>query len=53
MDKSNNGYGTWGEVQKILLSSEDEKTLPMTQVAGKYLALICMFRAVNSDSNDF
>ena len=46
MDKSNNGYGTWGEVQKILLSSEDEKTLPMTQVAGKYLALICMFRAV-------
>lgn len=39
MDKSNNGYGTWGEVQKILLSSEDEKTLPMTQVAGKYLAV--------------
>lgn len=38
-DKSNNGYGTWGEVQKILLSSEDEKTLPMTQVAGKYLAV--------------
>lgn len=39
MDKSNNGYGTWGEVQKILLSREDEKTLPMTQVAGKYLAV--------------
>lgn len=39
MDKSNNGYGTWGKVQKILLSSEDEKTLPMTQVAGKYLAV--------------
>ena len=38
-DKSNNGYGTWGEVQKILLSSEDEKTLPMTQVDGKYLAV--------------
>lgn len=38
-DESNNGYGTWGEVQKILLSSEDEKTLPMTQVAGKYLAV--------------
>lgn len=38
-DKSNNGYGTWGEVQKILLSSEDEKTLPMTQVEGKYLAV--------------
>ena len=38
-DKSDNGYGTWGEVQKILLSSEDEKTLPMTQVAGKYLAV--------------
>lgn len=38
-DSSNNGYGTWGEVQKILLSSEDEKTLPMTQVAGKYLAV--------------
>lgn len=39
MDKSNNGYGTWGEVQKILLSSEDEKTLPMRQVDGKYLAV--------------
>lgn len=38
-DKSNNGYGTWGEVQKILLSSEDEKTLPMRQVDGKYLAV--------------
>lgn len=38
-DKSNNGYGTWGEVQKILLSSEDEKTLPMTQIEGKYLAV--------------
>lgn len=38
-DKSDNGYGTWREVQKILLSSEDEKTLPMTQVAGKYLAV--------------
>lgn len=38
-DSSNNGYGTWGEVQKILLSSEDEKTLPMTQVDGKYLAV--------------
>lgn len=38
-DKSNNGYGTWGEVQKILLSSEDEKTLPMTQVKGNYLAV--------------
>lgn len=38
-DSSNNGYGTWGEVQKILLSSEDEKTLPMTQVEGKYLAV--------------
>lgn len=38
-DSSDNGYGTWGEVQKILLSSEDEKTLPMTQVAGKYLAV--------------
>lgn len=38
-DKSDNGYGTWGEVQKILLSSEDEKTLPMTQVDGKYLAV--------------
>lgn len=38
-DKSNNGYGTWGEVQKILLSSEDRNTLPMTQVDGKYLAV--------------
>lgn len=38
-DKSNNGYGTWGEVQKILLSSEDASTLPMTQVNGKYLAV--------------
>lgn len=38
-DSSNNGYGTWGEVQKILLSSEDEKTLPMTQVEGNYLAV--------------
>lgn len=38
-DKSNNGYGTWGEVQKILLSREDEKTLPMTQVKGNYLAV--------------
>lgn len=38
-DSSNNGYGTWGEVQKILLSSEDLSTLPMTQVDGKYLAV--------------
>lgn len=38
-DSSNNGYGTWGEVQKILLSSEDRNTLPMTQVDGKYLAV--------------
>lgn len=38
-DSSNNGYGTWGEVQKILLSSEDSSTLPMTQVDGKYLAV--------------
>lgn len=38
-DLSNNGYGTWGEVQKILLSSEDASTLPMTQVDGKYLAV--------------
>lgn len=38
-DKSNNGYGTGGEVQKILLSSEDRNTLPMTQVDGKYLAV--------------
>ena len=39
MDKSNNGYGTWGAVQKILLSSEDAITLPMEQVGGKYLAV--------------
>lgn len=38
-DSSDNGYGTWGEVQKILLSSEDASTLPMTQVDGKYLAV--------------
>ena len=38
-DSSNDGYGTWGEVQKILLSSEDASTLPMTQVDGKYLAV--------------
>lgn len=38
-DSSNDGYGTWGEVQKILLSSEDSSTLPMTQVDGKYLAV--------------
>lgn len=38
-DSSNNGYGTRGEVQKILLSSEDSSTLPMTQVDGKYLAV--------------
>lgn len=38
-DSSNNGYGTWGEVQKILLSSEDASTLPMKQVDGKYLAV--------------
>lgn len=38
-DDSNNGYGTWGEVQRILLSSEDANTLPMTQVDGKYLAV--------------
>lgn len=38
-DSSNNGYGTWGEVQKILLSSEDSSTLLMTQVDGKYLAV--------------
>lgn len=38
-DSSNNGYGTGGEVQKILLSSEDASTLPMTQVDGKYLAV--------------
>lgn len=38
-DSSDNGYGTWGGVRKILLSSEDEKTLPMKQVDGKYLAV--------------
>lgn len=38
-DSSKNGYGTWGGVQKILLSSEDRNTLPMTQVDGKYLAV--------------
>lgn len=38
-DSSNNGYGTWKDVQKILLSSEDLTTLPMTQVDGKYLAV--------------
>lgn len=38
-DSSNNGYGAWGEVQKILLSSEDSSTLPMKQVDGKYLAV--------------
>ena len=38
-DSSKKGYGTWGEVQKILLSSEDASTLPMTQVDGKYLAV--------------
>ena len=38
-DSSNNGYGTWGGVQKILLSSEDRNTLPMEQVGGKYLAV--------------
>lgn len=38
-DSSDNGYGTWGDVQKILLSSEDRNTLPMTQVDGKYLAV--------------
>ena len=31
-DSSNNGYGTWGEVQKILLSSEDANTSQMTKV---------------------
>lgn len=36
-DSSNNGYGTWGEVQRILLTSEDSQTLPMEQVSGKYL----------------
>lgn len=38
-DSSDNGYGTWGDVQKILLSSEDRNTLPMTQDDGKYLAV--------------
>lgn len=38
-DSSKDGYGTWGDVQKILLSSEDRNTLPMTQVDGKYLAV--------------
>lgn len=38
-NSSNNGYGTWGDVQKILLSSEDAITLPMEQVGGKYLAV--------------
>ena len=38
-DSSSNGYGTWGGVQKILLSSEDASTLPMKPVAGKYLAV--------------
>lgn len=38
-DSSDNGYGTWGGVQKILLSSEDASTLPMKPVAGKYLAV--------------
>lgn len=38
-DSSKDGYGTWGGVQKILLSSEDASTLPMTQVDGKYLAV--------------
>lgn len=38
-DSSNNGYGTWGGLQKILLSSEDASTLPMKQVGGKYLAV--------------
>lgn len=38
-DSSDNGYGTWGGVQKILLSSEDRNTLPMTQDDGKYLAV--------------
>lgn len=38
-DSSNKGYGTWGGVQKILLSSEDASTLPMKQVDGKYLAV--------------
>lgn len=38
-NSSNNGYGTWGDVQKILLSSEDAITLPMERVGGKYLAV--------------
>lgn len=38
-DSLDNGYGTWGDVQKILLSSEDASTLPMKQVDGKYLAV--------------
>lgn len=38
-DSSDNGYGTWGDVQKILLPSEDASTLPMKQVDGKYLAV--------------
>lgn len=38
-DSSDNGYGTWGGVQKILLSSEDAITLPMERVGGKYLAV--------------
>ena len=38
-DSSKNGYGTWNDVQKILLSSEDADTLPMEQVGGKYLAV--------------
>lgn len=38
-DSSKDGYGTWGGVQKILLSSEDRNTLPMKQVDGKYLAV--------------
>lgn len=38
-DSSDNGYGTCGGVQKILLSSEDASTLPMKPVAGKYLAV--------------
>lgn len=38
-DSSDNGYVTWGDVQKILLSSEDASTLPMKQVDGKYLAV--------------
>lgn len=38
-NSSNNGYGTWGDVRKILLSSEDAITLPMERVGGKYLAV--------------